>query len=245
MVINFLDSEGNGSSVAFPPDKSALAPQFVSQYNTDFSAQTANAFEQTFENALADGGYSYGQMVLGIQLTAGPGQLIKIYNIRPLIIRRASIVTDTVIVEPAGAGPTHRIAYDLDSPNPVGKNEINDSIGQRYFGSQTIDVDSTNPQNLELDFHAEAASYVFNVAIDYDLGGRNYTQIVTGGNGQPLKLDVTGRLCDSPTNLSSDALAQFRKLRYRTIYTESTDLSGSTTLQPSDPTGFTTTENCD
>lgn len=237
-IINFEDSEGNGSSVAFPAGQASQAARFVTEFEADTASEAPNSLKNTFLGAMQAGGYSYGQMILGLQLSSAPGQLIKIYNVRPIILLRTVIATGAVIVEPAGSGPTHRIAFDLDSPNPIGKDEVNGAVGEQYFTAQTIDVTSTDPQNVELDFQAEATSFIFEVAIDYDLGGRHYTEIVPDENGSPLHLSVTGRLCSNPKYLSPSALQQFRSFHYGEVYTESTDVNGGLSLIATDPNEF-------
>lgn len=243
-----MNSEGGGASVAFPASLANKAAMYVNEYNNANSSQEAGTFGTIMAGAMAAGAYIYGQLVLSLQFTTRTSQPVQIFNIRALVQSSSQVATGAVIDEPGGSGQSYRIAFDLDDHTPFAKSETNGNIGGLYFGPSTGTIDITpndpSPKFYYLDFQAQALAHTFEVAIDYNMGGKRYTQLLSNQNGSPLVYRVTGRLCDSPAILDAAGQQQFHQARYGTVYYQQVDGDGNYTLQPSDPAAFITENHC-
>jgi hypothetical protein len=97
-----------------------------------------------------------------------------------------------------------------------------------YFDATAIPMNPSDPtQTLVMVFSAESAAYSFDIAIDYTIGSKKYTQLVSNG-GQPFR--AAASLCNSP-------LAA-RHLSYSSALVRGLASSGSYTLTPTTTASF-------
>jgi hypothetical protein len=245
ITVNNANSQDETADIAFPSSMADKIPGFAERYNTALADQqsdvssSADSLDSILTDAIAGGAFSYRSSVLQLQVNDPSDRSITIYGIRPVVTTRTPIATAGVIGYAVGAGPTDRIDFDLDSPEPVGRRDVNGRTSSKpYFPYKTIDVSKGNPHNLDLKFSAEAASDVFHVLMDYDFNGKRFSQVVTDSHGVPLQMRVTGSPCDKPRGMSTAALQSFRNLHYGVVYESSVSSDGSMTTQLVNPQEF-------
>jgi hypothetical protein len=217
-VLTIGDMAG-GQSVVFASEQQDAAHRLV----TGLDRQSDTVVSATFvNNALENGAYLYGGMELGLNVEGLDGREATIYDIRP-ITRRGPIATDTAVVIPPGGGERiTRMSFVLDQPHPIamevpyGANRSRRTL-RPFFDIQRIGLRRGQKVWLTLWFYAYGASFTFDVAIDYEVGGEKYTQIVNN-NGQPFR--VSAAACPQglhKANLPPDELSRLSGLRYKTV----------------------------
>src|SRR4030095_11376710 len=88
--------------------------------------------------------------------------------------------------------PIYEMVFELD--NPLGRimHIKQHAIDGPYFESRTIILGRGEKESLVVSFLAIASSFTFRVAIDFEVDGHRYTQMVDD-NGAPFR--VTARPC--------------------------------------------------
>ena len=158
ITVNSANSQGGTDDIAFPSSLDGKIPTFVGRYQAVLSdQQSGGSLDGVLTDALTSGAYSYRSSVLQLQLSDPSDRTVTVYSIRPIVTQRAPIATGGVISYAVGAGPTDRIDFDLDSPDPLGREDVSGKTSSPpYFPNKTIDVHPGTPHNLDLKFSAEA-----------------------------------------------------------------------------------------
>lgn len=222
-------ADGIGSwSAAFPNESSAAA-------FTPAAYRLQGNGEAFFARELRAGAYGLRGVAVNVEVRDVGKQPVTISNVR--VIDRtvsAPLVGEAVSIPSEGA-PTDRMAFSLDAATPIAKVFDRTAAGylgkDNYFDAESIPLDpGGKSETLALTFAADRAAYTFNIAIDYTLDGKQYTQIVTNG-GQPFR--ATASLCSS-------ALAS-KHLHYGKVLSQILDTGGlSYTLTMQNPGLFCT-----
>lgn len=145
---------------------------------------------------------AYGFRGFGVNVTANNvgSASVTISNVRVIDRKVSAPLAGDINVLPTQGEPTDQIAFNLDAATPVGKEydrTTKDHLGKTdYFSGKTIVLTPHGKtETLALSFWTTRAAYSFNVAIDYTMDGKQYTQVVTN-DGQPFR--ATASLCDAP-----------------------------------------------
>jgi hypothetical protein len=227
-----MTSLGGSGSVAFMANQRSVADGLVNKVR---AAGTLPGYPapDLIGNVLDAGGYLYGGMILHLQLESLDHQEVTVYDIRPLA-RRGPMALDTAILIPAGgAGPTTRIGFTLDQAHPVPMEvPLNAGVKARpFFQVESIGLGPGQKEILVMYFYANAASFVFDLAFDYEVGGKKYTQVVDN-DGKHFR--TTAAPCPLRLHKStlSSAQAQALKNQHYTTIWKITDGSESGPVQP-------------
>jgi hypothetical protein len=215
-----------------------VAKTFVDRLNGVLNGSREDS-TSVFSDELKAGAYAAGGITAQVQLQAVSGHEVIIYNVRPVIRQKRDVVTGAVVGFAGAAGGIHTIWYQLDRSNSVAKD--NDPNGPPFFTTQRIGLTKSNPETLILKFGASAASYDFNIAIDYEVNGQKFSQMVKWDKGGPdLLLRASGSVCDRPMDAQEHATIQSPpKLGYQQTFrlVSYTDLT-SYQIVPVDPSAF-------
>ncbi|BCJ41191.1 hypothetical protein GCM10010168_45110 [Actinoplanes ianthinogenes] len=160
-----------------------------------FPAEPASAWQPFFQSPdlptmaalLTAGGWAGGGLKLTVSLESRRTQDITVFDVRPVRLHRRPIPHGAVVSVLNQGAPLERMAFDLDSPQPVarkltGTDPAAAAKARPFFEVQTVPLPQAGARSvLLLEFTTLRAAYDFGVAIDYTTGGRSYTQELPGG----------------------------------------------------------------
>jgi hypothetical protein len=222
-----LTDSGGGWSAVFPNTAAQTAARFTPQ-----AYDALKDDGKFFAEELQAGAYAFGGVSVSVQVNDVSKQPFTIFNVRVTGKRAQAVPTGALRALPSQGNPTDQMAFLLDASTPVAKTfdiGASDLRGQaNYFDATAIPMNPSDPtQTLVMVFSAESAAYSFDIAIDYTIGSKKYTQLVSNG-GQPFR--AAASLCNSP-------LAA-RHLSYSSALVRGLASSGSYTLTPTTTASF-------
>jgi hypothetical protein len=235
-TLTYLKSEVGLWSLAFSDGHSDLANKYAGLYNGD--RQTGG--RDPFWDAIAEGGYSLGGISVAVELEGEANKQVTVYDVRPTNLRRDPIATNSVVYKHTGGDTTRQLRFILDQSTPIAllDDRSNPDYGVPFFKVQRIGLVRDAKETLVLRFVAQAASFAFEIAIDYEVNGKKYTQVVKDDNGSIFTARATGALCHIPQELSETEKSRLRQLHYDIVYSEPDVTPQVFTLEPVDPAGF-------
>ena len=201
-VNNMTDAKG-GSAAVFPSATAAgAAPYFKLN-----SVNVADPSPTMLQQEDVAGGYLLGGLDLNINFDTTSQDEITIYNIRPVNVKSQGIVSGALLYNPPPGGSDNTVLpmyYDMDVANRVARsyNIKTATEGAPFFATQSIGVTSTGPQPVALYFAASQGAYTFDLAVDYELDGKKYSQTFDIG-GKPFA--ITGDLCHGSSAASTQS----------------------------------------
>ncbi|WP_285684940.1 hypothetical protein [Actinoplanes sp. NBRC 103695] len=205
-----LDIEGNdgGSSVVFPARGVTASRKFI-----DAEAQPS------FRDMIAAGGFAVDALQLRVSLEGLRNQRITVHNVRVSGLRREDIPTGALVKIPGQGVPTNQMAFAMDAAKPVAHQVVEGvEVDRAFFDNEFIDLADGEKTVLVLRFHTELWAYAFDVAIDYEIGGRLLTQPVPRTTDQPYRVAAGVCFGDSfLAKLSSADRQRLGSLRYNEI----------------------------
>lgn len=175
-----------GFAAAFPASQMEGAARFRDSGGS--RSQSKAAFT---ENASAEGGYavggSAGGIVARIDLTGKGDEGVIIYNVRLVDLEEQPAVDGMLIIPPSQGGNNERIRFVLDGRAPVARDF---QTGEPYFDKQHISLPHNGKTVLNIEIGvSKIAAYSFKVAIDYEIWGSTFTQVVDH-NGEPFRVSA-------------------------------------------------------
>jgi hypothetical protein len=219
ITVLLMSDETNGTSFALPAQPSSSARQLLAPDRA--TGQLPRYVD--FATALGSGGYAVGGLKLQIELQGNvKGQAVTITGVHPASIRRAQPATGALVVQPSQGEGTEQIGFDLDaSPTPLARQaSLNGALGGAYFDSAHPMLGYGDKRTFSLDFRARGLSYAFNVAIDYEVQGQTFSQLVNW-NDRPLQGRATAYLCPGPRpGLPGAEVQHLNQLRYGMVYAQ-------------------------
>ena len=222
-----LTDSGGGWSAVFPSTAEQTAARFTPQ-----AYDALKDDGKFFAEELQAGAYVFGGVSVSVQVNDVSKQPFTIFNVRVTGKQAQAAPTGALRALPSQGNPTDQMAFLLDASTPVAKTfdiGASDLRSQaNYFDATAIPMSpSDRTQTLVMVFSAESAAYSFDIAIDYTIGAKKYTQLVSNG-GQPFR--AAASLCNSQ-------LAA-RHLSYSSALVRGLASSGSYTLTPTTTASF-------
>jgi hypothetical protein len=195
-----------------------------------------------YESAALDAGaYLLGGQVVRFGLTNLTDQTIEVYDIKIISLHQQKILTGAGIFLGAQGGGLSNVGFVLDSPagSPREYDPETFQISRNYFEYHTIEVppgNATDPTVLNVGTVALYAAYSFDIEIDYEIGIKQYRQLLTrNASGKPFQ--VTADLCPEPGEAqlgSKDQIDKYRNLRYASVTATDTSVVPFA-VKPMDP----------
>ena len=216
----YLSSLDTSASAVFPTSALAAAPHGI--FTQSKMPGEIPAEHQLSADEMAAGGYLLGGAILTTDVRAVGSAQVIIHNIRVVNFKRLPIVTGKAfIIFPQGAA-NEAIRFMLDKAMPTGDAlDGNTDTGLPWSTTRHSTVTAGTPDTMTLVFVALRYAYTFNVAFDYEVNGKNYTQLINNDAGKPLLMRVSASLCppsDFKSQLSSADMAKLEGLRYSGIH---------------------------
>ncbi|ACU76153.1 hypothetical protein Caci_7324 [Catenulispora acidiphila DSM 44928] len=175
--VGSLDS----TSFVFPASDTSQAHGVVSQINAFGYPNIAQE--------LSAGAYNYGNTLISLKIDDNVPSPVAIYNIR--VVSRQVVPTPSglFVVEPASEPSTDQAAFDLDATTPKPQYYASGAFQGDFF-DRAFGVDPQDGHTLNIFLKASKASYTYQLAIDYEVVGRRYTQMIPGS------FQTAASLCD-------------------------------------------------
>ena len=155
------------------------------------------AFFQNIEPLSLDlrrsGGVDVARLTLRLVLQGRTNQEIRVVDIRPTDVRRASPLAGTLFYIPPQEGAASiQMMLDMDSPEPVMRSvadtdEFGPVPGEPYFETNTIRLADRDEDVLVIRASALRQAVRFRLRVDYLLGGSPKTMVVDD-NGKPFAI---------------------------------------------------------
>ena len=174
-----ISTSGDGSrSVSFATAPSNLKALVGARADAD----------SFFELALDAGAYAWAPLNVRLLIEGRRNQKVSVVNVRAIDLRRQDPATALTFPLPAQGGATDQMVINLDSSVRVAR-VVSDAgtAGKPFFDTIQITLGDGDTTTIVIGFEASASAYTFNIAVDYRLGGRLYTQTVTR-NGGPFRV---------------------------------------------------------
>jgi hypothetical protein len=146
-------------------------------------------------DAMQQGAYAVGGILLIVDLESHVNDKITVYNIKPVVVTRKPALDGPLIAISAEGESGDEMQFDLDSPSPTAMRvdqDVEEKLDGPFFRSHTIILGHGQKDTLIMTFLASSASYQFRLAVSFEVGGKRYTQTLDQ-NGQPFR--VTPDLC--------------------------------------------------
>jgi hypothetical protein len=183
-----------GFSAAFSQDSAPLAAGYADRWNR--ATKGDGNLNAILPDEVAKGGYALDGLIAGVIFQAQTSQSVLVNNVYPIIVKRGAPVSGAIIDYQGAAPPIDTVLYNLDQPNYVPKNSADN---KPYFLGHSITVkqgDNPDVDKETLKFLANAGAYDFKVAVDFQVGDRQFTTYVQRpNNGGDLVLRASGALC--------------------------------------------------
>lgn len=213
----FLDSGTDGDpldiSIAWSGNPHALILAFPdSERETGLEvvaeANSARDPRDLKDLAVEAGAYYVSQMEVHILLAGAEESEVQVTNIRPVFKNPPSVAASGLLMRAIGSGgdDMSTMQFVLDEPDPVAREwfpgeAIDPREGNPFFQSQSIGVIPGQDRTVIMRFNAYWGSYDFEVAIDYQVNGDEYTSLLSDGD-DPRIFRVSGLACpQEPTEL--------------------------------------------
>jgi len=207
---------GLGSSVTFSVDQKDVARKFLDRIAREGFPKDIETF---FADELEVGGYLLGGMTLYLELEGLSDREVTVYDIRPIVEKEGAPALGALIDIPSQGNLTRQMEFNLESVDPAAKELKADGSlsGRRFFDVQRIGLAKGHKETLVMQFVTKTVAINFRIAIDYEVAGRKYTQIVSR-KGQSFR--VSANLCTralTHSRYTPTELDQLRRLRFGTI----------------------------
>jgi hypothetical protein len=178
---------------------------------------------QLAADEMAAGAYLLGGAMITPDVRSVGDAAVTIHNIRVVNLKRQPVVTGKAFVIFPQGGPNEHVQFMLDDAVPTGRYiTTQGERGTPWSETRHSTVTATTKDTLTLVFVALRYAYTFNVAFDYEVNDKSYTQIMNGDDGKPLLVRVSASLCppfDFRNQLSSADLAKLSALHYSGLHT--------------------------
>ncbi|MBK6017011.1 hypothetical protein [Streptomyces sp. MBT53] len=219
-----------GESAVFPPNAVASAPSGLFT-QTKMPAEISSEVHSLPAHEMKAGGYLLGGAALSVDVrTVGQVQAT-IHDVRVVNLKRLPVFTGKAFIIQGQGGGNEDITYDLDKPSPIG---VTPQTGKAWQATRHSDVTAQKKDSFELLFATNLYAYTFNVAFDYVVNGKSYTQMLNGQDGKPLLMRVSADLCPTNRNqVSAAGRAKLSALHYTSI--NSNVLTDLYSVAPVDP----------
>lgn len=111
-----------------------------------------------------------------------------IVGIHAVIIRRSRPLAGAeVTIEPQGDGKVTNLAIDLDSPNPIARDQgAHESLGSSHFPSNRVTVAENDPATFVVQAYTHRFSYEWELAIDVIVDGQ-FRELYASDGGHPFR----------------------------------------------------------
>jgi len=152
--------------------------------------------DQVITKLRETGGADIQNLTIRVIVEGHRNQQIRILNVRPLLLARATPLKGTLFFSPPqeGSPSTLRMMFNLDEPTPVAHESIQNEKdgympkpGPPFFENSTITLNDGEQQVLMIRTKAEQHYVAFNLAIDYRIGDYNKTLVISN-HGQPFRI---------------------------------------------------------
>lgn len=219
-----------GESAVFPPNAVASAPSGLFT-QTKMPGEIPSEAHSLPAHEMKAGGYLLGGAAVSVDVrTIGEVQAT-IHDVRVVNLKRLPVVTGKAFIIQGQGGGNEDITYDLDKPSPIG---VTPQTGKAWQATRHSDVTAQKKDTFELLFATNLYAYTFNVAFDYVVNGKSYTQILNSQDGKPLLMRVSADLCPTNRNqVSAAGRAKLGALHYTSI--NSNVLTDLYSVAPVDP----------
>ncbi|MGQ4268589.1 hypothetical protein [Nocardiopsis changdeensis] len=213
---------GNPSAMllAFPESEIDVAMRAIEEANASSDARIIG------EIAVEAGAYYVSQMEIHILLSGKSDEEVRVTNIRPVFKNPPTVAVSGLLLRAIGSGgeDVSNMQFVLDEANPVAREWFpGSSLDPReespFFQSQSISVPSGQERTVVAKFNAYWGAFDFEIAIDYQIGGEEYSHVLSEG-GQAQTFRVSGVACpQNPTELGlSENGGRNEDVRYSEVW---------------------------
>ena len=242
-AISKVSDENNGTSFALSATASGAARQLLARDNK--TGQLPQYID--FVTALSDGAYAVGGLKLYVELQDNvQGSEVTISGIRPVSISRSQPAAGVLVVQPSEGEGSDGIGFDMDaSASPLARqSNAGGSFGTSFFDTTRPTLQHGDTLPLTLNFRARTLSFEFSIAVDYEVNGNTYTQLISQ-NGHVLRFRTTAYLCPGPRpGLPAAEVQHLNQLRYDAVYAQVVPLGAADfVMKPYSPDYFATSCN--
>lgn len=159
-------------------------------------------------------------------MTAKGGGVADVIRVRPVSIKHEDIPVGAAFLLPSQGGPdgVRRMTFDMDSSSPIPRHPAGAEgpEGQPFFQTSriVIDGDDAKGEAVSADFNTVKGAYSFQVAIEYQLEGQRYRQLVPDVDGKPKTFRIAADLCPMPgwkSRLKASDIEVLGRLRYKNL----------------------------
>ncbi|WP_160050475.1 hypothetical protein [Nocardiopsis sp. FR4] len=213
---------GNPSAMllAFPDSEKDAAIGAIEEANASSDARNIG------EIAVEAGAYYVSQMEIHILLSGESDEEVRVTNLRPVFKNPPTAAASGLLLRAIGAGgdDISNMQFVLDETNPVARewfpgSSLDPREGSPFFQSQSISVPPDQERTVVAKFNAYWGAFDFEVAIDYQVGGEEYSHVLSN-EGQAQTFRVSGVACpQDPTELGlSENGGRNEDVRYSEVW---------------------------
>lgn len=176
--------------------------------------------------AVEAGAYHVSELEVHVFLAGIGEDEVQVTNIRPVFQNPPAVAASGLLIRAIGSGGEDitNMQFVLDEPEPVAREwypdeSIDPREGSPYFQSQSISVAPEQDRTVVMRFNAYWGSFDFEVAIDYQVNGEEYTSLLSDGDESYI-FRVTGVACpQEPTELGvSENGERNRDVQYAEVW---------------------------
>lgn len=216
-VLSAVDGE-SGSSVVFPSATSAAAEYYLGLSSLS-QAPMIGTPPSVFLGELKAGGYALGGLDLTFNIESTSASTITVYDVRPVFKARKAPLAGAAIYWPGQGGYTSaQMYFDMDNLVPVAKSLSKPfKVDGPFFTTQAITVGANNTEEIEAYLEAYEGAYTFDLAIDYELNGKKYTQTFALDGNVPFA--ITADQCGNSDPETGTVVVPSRTGAYQAAHT--------------------------
>ncbi|MFI7598302.1 hypothetical protein [Actinoplanes sp. NPDC049681] len=181
-----IHDAGDSWTSAFSVENRAAARPFIENTTLGYPFNSITPFDY-YSSVLDAGGFALGGAVLSLEVEGKRNQEVTIFGVH---VDRHAVkypLGAAILVYNQG-GDTKQMHIDLDKPVPTPVTmDVNGPTKELFFRAHRIGLTSGKKETLDIELVTARSAYEFTLALDYEVGGKKYTQVIDRG-GQPFRV---------------------------------------------------------